>query len=533
AIVVGAATLSGSLIAAGKLHRLIPQKPIVLKGHMSLTLGTLILSLIASLLATILGATGVIPNNSWSMAILMLVILISSLAFGVIFSIRVGGADMPITISLLNSLSGVAGAIAGLAMNDLLLVAIGGIVGASGLLLTQAMCKSMNRKLIDILTGKTSAHGIKATSASKVEKEEDKPVEVKEDKKVNQMDILKNAKKVIIVPGYGMAIAQAQYLVKNLADMIRGYGAVVKYAIHPVAGRMPGHMNVLLCEADVDYEDLYEMDDINDEFKDADATIVIGANDVLNPAANTEVDTPIYGMPVLNVNDCKNIFIFNYDKNPGYAGVNNPIYDRTEGVYMHLGNAAETLKAFMDGTETAEDPVSFSTQEAKPSEQAILKSAKNVIIVPGYGMAIAQAQHLVKELADKLRGYGANVKFAIHPVAGRMPGHMNVLLCEADVDYEDLYEMDDINDEFKDADATIVVGANDVLNPAANTEVDTPIYGMPVLHVNDCKNIFIFNYDKNPGYAGVDNPIYTRKNGVYLYLGNAKDTLQDFISKLS
>ncbi len=533
AIVVGAATLSGSLIAAGKLHRLIPQKPVVLKGHMTLTMGSLIISLLASLLATILGATGVITNTGWEMGILMAVILLSSLAFGVIFSIRVGGADMPITISLLNSLSGVAGAIAGLAMNDLLLVAIGGIVGASGLLLTQAMCKSMNRKLLDILTGKTSTHGTKATSAPKADEEVKESTPKKETTKVNQMDILRNAKKVIIVPGYGMAIAQAQYLVKALADMIRGFGAEVKYAIHPVAGRMPGHMNVLLCEADVDYEDLYEMDAINDEFRDADATIVIGANDVLNPAANTEVDTPIYGMPVLHVADCKNIFIFNYDKKPGYAGVNNPIYDRTEGLYMHLGNAAETLKAFMNETETSEETVVESTAETKSNEQAVLKKAKNVIIVPGYGMAIAQAQHLVKELADKLRGYGASVKFAIHPVAGRMPGHMNVLLCEADVDYEDLYEMDAINDEFKDADATIVIGANDVLNPAANTEVDTPIYGMPVLHVNDCKNIFIFNYDKSPGYAGVDNPIYHREEGVHLYLGNAADTLKEFIESLN
>ena len=163
---------------------------------------------------------------------------------------------------------------------------------------------------------------------------------------------------------------------------------------------------------------------------------------------------------------------------------------------------------------------------------ATLNNAKEVIIVPGYGMAIAQAQHLVKQLADKLTANGTKVKYAIHPVAGRMPGHMNVLLCEANVEYEDLFEMDDINPEFKTADATIVIGANDVLNPAANTAEGTPIYGMPVLDVADCKNIFIFNYDLKPGYAGVDNPLYTRDSGVYLYLGNAQETLQKFISDI-
>ncbi|MDY4209506.1 MAG: NAD(P)(+) transhydrogenase (Re/Si-specific) subunit beta, partial [Eubacteriales bacterium] len=249
-----------------------------------------------------------------------------------------------------------------------------------------------------------------------------------------------------------------------------------------------------------------------------------------------------YGMPVLDVADCKNIFIFNYDLKPGYAGVDNPIYTRENGVHLYLGNAQETLQKFiadMDKPVETTTEVKAEKTEAKPVEvktetnyAASLNGAKEVIIVPGYGMAIAQAQHLVKQLADKLAAGGTKVKYAIHPVAGRMPGHMNVLLCEADVDYEDLYEMDDINPEFKTADATIVIGANDVLNPAANTAEGTPIYGMPVLDVADCKNIFIFNYDLKPGYAGVDNPLYTRDSGVYLYLGNAQETLQKFISDI-
>ena len=560
ALAVGMITLIGSLVAAGKLHKILPQKPVVYKGHQAMTVGSLCLTLalivVFAAIAALSGSGKIalgIDLKAFCGIMIALLFVISGF-FGYIFAIRVGGADMPITISLLNSLSGVAGAIAGLAINDLLLVAVGGIVGASGLLLTQIMCKAMNRKLGAILLGGTSSNdNAQKTAPEKVEvKAEAKPAEVKKEVKAEEKPVVKteinyaatlnNAKEVIIVPGYGMAIAQAQHLVKQLADKLTANGTKVKYAIHPVAGRMPGHMNVLLCEANVEYEDLFEMDDINPEFKTADATIVIGANDVLNPAANTAEGTPIYGMPVLDVADCKNIFIFNYDLKPGYAGVDNPIYTRENGVHLYLGNAQETLQKFiadMDKPVETTTEVKAEKTEAKPVEvktetnyAASLNGAKEVIIVPGYGMAIAQAQHLVKQLADKLAAGGTKVKYAIHPVAGRMPGHMNVLLCEADVDYEDLYEMDDINPEFKTADATIVIGANDVLNPAANTAEGTPIYGMPVLDVADCKNIFIFNYDLKPGYAGVDNPLYSREKGVHLYLGNAQDTLQKFIADM-
>lgn len=340
ALAIGMITLLGSLVAAGKLHRVLPQKPIVLKGHQLLTGLSLLGTIIVIVLSVVLVALNVMPMSfMWIM--LVLNILLSS-AFGVFFSVRVGGADMPITISLLNSLSGVAGAIAGLAIGDPLLVAVGGIVGASGLLLTQIMCKAINRSLADILLGKTSSsgksHDAVAETVTVAEEEE-----IPQEDKADPTEILADAKNVIIVPGYGMAIARAQHLVKNLADKLIEKGATVKYAIHPVAGRMPGHMNVLLCEADVDYEDLFEMSDINDEFETADATIVVGANDVLNPAAREAVDTPIYGMPVLNVDKCKNIFLFNYDTKPGYAGVENPLYSRKHGVHLYLGNAADTL----------------------------------------------------------------------------------------------------------------------------------------------------------------------------------------------
>ncbi|MEG1527876.1 MAG: NAD(P)(+) transhydrogenase (Re/Si-specific) subunit beta [Clostridia bacterium] len=339
ALFIGCVTLIGSLIAAGKLHKVITQRPIIFKGHQIYTIISLILTVASVILLPIF------YNELIAVIILTSCIAVFSSLFGFFFSIRVGGADMPITISLLNSLSGVAGAIAGLAVADPLLVAIGGIVGASGLLLTQIMCRSMNRHLMDILLGKTSSAGKHVAVQEEVKEEvEDDTIE----EKVDVKELLTKAKKVIIVPGYGMAIAQAQHLVKQLADKLISCGVQVKYAVHPVAGRMPGHMNVLLCEANVDYEDLYEMDAINGEFADADATIVIGANDVLNPAANTAEGTPIYGMPVLNVINCKHIFIFNYDLKPGYAGVPNPIYTRKHGVELLLGNASVTLKDFID-----------------------------------------------------------------------------------------------------------------------------------------------------------------------------------------
>lgn len=343
AIVVGVVTLVGSLVAAGKLHRLLSQRPVVWKNHsvvLNLSLVLLAVSVIyAAFVGNVFGA-------STDVTIILLISIVVSALFGFAFSIRVGGADMPITISLLNSLSGVAGAIAGMAIGDILLVSVGGIVGASGLFLTQIMCRSMNRNLMDILTGKTTIK----KSSSPVEEIKEEVSEKQPENRGNLSDgeILKAAKSVIIVPGYGMALAQAQHWVRQLADKLAANGADVRYAIHPVAGRMPGHMNVLLAEADVPYEQLYEMDAINGDFKNTDAVIVIGANDVLNPAARDAVGTPIYGMPVLNVDEAKEIFICNFDLNPGYAGVENPLYTKKSGVHLMLGDAKDSLSKMID-----------------------------------------------------------------------------------------------------------------------------------------------------------------------------------------
>ena len=341
AIIVGLITLFGSMVAAAKLHKLLPQKPVKWKNH-SAILNTLLFIMVGVTIASVF-----IADNSIVLYIVLILSIIVSSVFGYAFAIRVGGADMPITISLLNSLSGVAGAIAGMAVNDLLLVSVGGIVGASGLFLTQIMCRAMNRSLMDILLGKTSTAGGSKIVETAVVVE---PINIFESiiEKRDKNDILKSAKSVIIVPGYGMALAQAQHLVKQLADRMEENGADVKFAIHPVAGRMPGHMNVLLAEADVPYDKLFEMDDVNDTFSDTDVVIVVGANDVINPSARDAVDTPIYGMPVLNVDEAKEVFICNYDLQPGYAGVDNPLYNRSEGVYMLLGDAKDSLKELLN-----------------------------------------------------------------------------------------------------------------------------------------------------------------------------------------
>lgn len=330
---IGLVTFVGSIIAALKLQRTLPQKPIHIKGYQPILIITLLI-VIASLVIPIIYSV-----NVW--IIIGLGLGIGTL-FSVVFSLKIGGADMPIVISLLNSFSGLAAALSGLALLDPLSVSIGAIVGASGLLLTQIMCKAMNRSLLDILLGKTHMN-IQVDTRKMESFDEETITETK-----NPLQVLKEAKSVIIVPGYGMAIAQAQGFVKQLQDFFIKNNTTVKYAIHPVAGRMPGHMNVLLAEVDVDYDILFEMDNINDEFKTTDAVIVIGANDVLNPAARTNTDTPIYGMPILNVDQAKEIFIFNYDLSPGYSGVPNPIYNRKTGLHLYLGNAYDTLQKLLN-----------------------------------------------------------------------------------------------------------------------------------------------------------------------------------------
>ena len=329
ALCIGALTLTGSLVAAGKLARILDSRPRSLPNH------TAIMAVLAAACVA-----GILLQNFVAGGWAVLVAAVS-LVIGVIFVMRVGGADMPITISLLNALSGVAGGIAGMAINEPLLVAVGGIVGASGLILTQDMCKAMNRKLVTILTGQTTVAAAVAEEIQEEPAEEipEAPAKLTEEAVAA---VLQSAKKVIIVPGYGMALSQAQADVAALASTLAKKGAEVKFAIHPVAGRMPGHMSVLLCEADIDYDKLFMMEDINEEFATCDIAVVIGANDVTNPAANTAEGTPIYGMPVLSVEDAPKVVFCNFDTKPGYAGVPNPLYE-ADKVLLMLGDAKESV----------------------------------------------------------------------------------------------------------------------------------------------------------------------------------------------
>lgn len=513
AIIVGGITLSGSLVAAGKLHGRLAQRPFHFQRHNLYLWGASVL-MAASLAALSLGL-----GSSLLQAFLMTA---AALFFGVLFTVRVGGADMPITISLLNSLSGVAGAVAGLSLHSTLLVTVGAVVGASGLILTEIMCRAMNRSLWQILLGKTTvAQKTKAPMAV-----------ISEPKSLEWQDSLRTAEKIAIIPGYGMALAQAQLLVKQLADNLEALGKEVKFGIHPVAGRMPGHMNVLLAEADVSYEQLYDLDQINEFLETADLAIIIGANDVVNPAAIELEGTPIYGMPIIRADLAKRALVCNYDTKAGYAGVDNSLYGM-DHVYLLLGDAKESLEKMMKVLAAEPEAAPGAKQEQSPAHQPaeLLAEARKVVIVPGYGMALGQAQAQVKRLIDQLQSQDVEVQIAIHPVAGRMPGHMNVLLAEVDVPYELMFEMDQINEQFAEVDVAIVVGANDVINPAANTHEGTPIYGMPILHVEKARQILIYNLDRSPGYAGVPNTLYDAPNCTFI-AGDAASTLDALLQSL-
>ena len=513
ALLVGGLTLSGSLVAAGKLSARLTQRPVVLPFHQ-----------VWVTLTALLGVALLVITSLQTSTLAVLALVAVALLFGVLFTVPIGGADMPVTISLLNSFSGLAGAIAGFSVNNLLVVAAGGIVGAAGLILTQIMCRGMNRNLAQILTGKTtsaaspdsgqrSRSGQSASLASAV-------------------SVLNEARSVIIVPGYGMAVSQAQEQVKELIDLLASEGCDVRVAIHPVAGRMPGHMNVLLAEVDVPYDRLFALEQINDAFADTDVVVIVGANDVVNPAALRAKGTAIYGMPILNAHEAQHVIVCNFDTNPGYAGVDNTLYEEPNCSLL-LGDAKKTLNAMLrqlrehSGDESL-DPRILAEVASK------LAHAKNVVIVPGYGMAVAQAQQEVKRLMELLEDLGCRVRIAIHPVAGRMPGHMNVLLAEVDVPYSKLFALEQINDAFSEVDVSIIVGANDVVNPAALDAKGTAIYGMPILNVHQSRSVVICNFDTNPGYSGVPNPLYDDDKALLL-LGDARSTLKqlnEYVSEL-
>jgi H+-translocating NAD(P) transhydrogenase subunit beta len=316
--ILGSIAFSGSIIATGKLQGLISGQPIMFPGHRIVT-AALALVALGGTLALVLGAVGAI-DVAGSEIVILGVVVVAALAFGVTMVMPIGGADMPVVISLLNSGTGLAAAMAGLVLNNPVLIIAGALVGASGAILTKLMADAMNRSVLNVMLGGFGGGEAVAGSAAGA------GGAVRE---VGVDDVaiqLAYAQKVIIVPGYGLAVAQAQHAVRELAELLEARGVEVSYAIHPVAGRMPGHMNVLLAEANVPYPQLREMEEINPEFARADVALVIGANDVTNPAARSNPQSPIYGMPILDVDQARSIVVIKRSMAAGYAGIDNELY---------------------------------------------------------------------------------------------------------------------------------------------------------------------------------------------------------------
>jgi NAD(P) transhydrogenase subunit beta len=326
---IGAVTFWGSLIAFGKLQEVITTNPVLFPGQKAL-------NAVLTLVALALGVW-IVMNPEATLAYWGLVAVGSLL--GVLLTIPIGGADMPVVISLLNSYSGLAAASTGFVLSNNMLIIAGSLVGASGIILTMIMCKAMNRSLANVLFGGVGAEVTTGPGADEVYAGKVKSTSAEE-----VAMLLEGARRVVFVPGYGMAVAQAQHAVRALANVLESNGAEVEYAVHPVAGRMPGHMNVLLAEADVPYDQLKDMDEVNPTFDQTDVTIVIGANDVVNPVARTDPTSPIAGMPILDVDKSRTVVVIKRSLSPGFAGIPNPLFA-----------ADNTLMFFADGKKAVQD----------------------------------------------------------------------------------------------------------------------------------------------------------------------------------
>ena len=321
---IGAVTFTGSLVAFGKLQGLIRSAPVVFKAQRFFNISLFILFLIIGIIVIIN------PANSTG----LLTILAIALILGVLFVMPIGGADMPVVISTLNSCSGLAAAATGFVLSNNILIICGALVGASGFILTRIMCKAMNRSITNIIFG-----SIGTASVNNNNNDKRKVINYTEE---DASIMLEAAQKVIIIPGYGLAVAQAQFALQELVTMLIDSGIDVRYAIHPVAGRMPGHMNVLLAEANVSYDLLFDLGDINGDFQNADVTLVVGANDVVNPSARSDKDSPLYGMPILNADQARSVIICKRSLSPGFSGVDNELFYEKKTL-MIFGDAKESI----------------------------------------------------------------------------------------------------------------------------------------------------------------------------------------------
>ncbi|MCB1326353.1 MAG: NAD(P)(+) transhydrogenase (Re/Si-specific) subunit beta [Spirochaetales bacterium] len=341
-VLIGGVTFTGSLVAFGKLQGIVTEKSVMFPGQHLLNLILILIGVALGVLLNIDGFTLGSWFNAMSMDAPSGMALIStviglSLLLGVLLVIPIGGADMPVVISLLNSYSGIAAATTGFVLGNKVLIITGALVGASGIILTQIMCKSMNRSLMNVLLG-----GFGTTTGVAKASGDGPEIVVKKVEVEETAMLFDSASSVIIVPGYGMAVAQAQHVVRELMEVLQKRGCTVRFAIHPVAGRMPGHMNVLLAEANVPYEQLFEMDQINDDFANTDLALVIGANDVTNPAARHDQSSPIFGMPILNVDKAGTVVVVKRSLKPGYAGIDNELYGYPNCL-MYLGDAKDAI----------------------------------------------------------------------------------------------------------------------------------------------------------------------------------------------
>ncbi|HEY5487897.1 MAG TPA: NAD(P)(+) transhydrogenase (Re/Si-specific) subunit beta [Candidatus Limnocylindrales bacterium] len=318
-VLIGSVTFTGSLVASGKLQGRIPGRPILFRGGRLLTSAAMVIGVSVSIVLVLSGA-GAVHYDALVLDLLLLTAIACALVFGATMVLPIGGADMPVVISLLNAFTGTAVAMAGFVVGNVVLIVAGALVGASGGILTRLMAGAMNRSILNIVIG---GFGSAEGSQGALTVEGGTVREVSADDAAIQ---LAYASKVVIVPGYGLAVAQAQHGVRELADLLEARGIDVSYAIHPVAGRMPGHMNVLLAEANIPYPLLKEMDEINPEFERTDVALIIGANDVTNPSSRTDKSSPIYGMPILDVDRAKSIIVLKRSMGRGYAGIDNPLY---------------------------------------------------------------------------------------------------------------------------------------------------------------------------------------------------------------